>query len=311
LSNTLRSATSGIPTSQLSTWSNQGSVSNASDTRETIYGALQSGGFPWTECDIFLQGSYGNSTNTHGNSDVDIVTLYKGSYFYDDSALPDYQRTWFHDETSRASLTFSDYHALTVQVLKRRFGESMVKPGTKAIKVLGENNRLPADVLPCFPYKKFLRWRSPDDNEFVEGIRFVTQGESPPSVITNFPKQHLENGRRKNAPDTTNQLYKPTVRMFKNARRYLTERNLLGNKVAPSYFVECLLYNVNNGSFVADLKLRFELILFSLESARIENFLCQNGITPLFGTGPDQWTVADAKTTINGWRFLWDNWGRV
>jgi hypothetical protein len=40
--------------------------------------------------------------------------------------------------------------------------------------------------------------------------------------------------------------YKSTVRMFKNARNEMDERGIFDKGDAPSYFIECLLWNVPN-----------------------------------------------------------------
>ena len=44
-------------------------------------------------------------------------------------------------------------------------------------------------------------------------------------------------------------MYKPLIRIFKNARTYMDERGLFDKSQAPGYFIEGLLYNVSNTSF--------------------------------------------------------------
>src|SRR5262245_45224159 len=64
-----------IPESQLQTWSNIGATDLPQKTHASIRNAIES--FKgWREqivYDIYLSGSYVNSTNIHGNSDVDVV----------------------------------------------------------------------------------------------------------------------------------------------------------------------------------------------------------------------------------------------
>lgn len=312
MSNAVRQLNLGIPSDQLQTWSNQGSVTNSSLTKDAIYGALNTEGFPWYQCDVFLQGSYSNSTNTRGNSDVDVVVRYDGSYFSDIQVLPDHQKEWFRSETQPASLTFDQFHSLVVKTLRAKFGYSTVTIGKKAIKVAGDNNRLPADVIPCFPFHHFSRWVSPSDHEIdYKGIRFLTQLETPQRAITNFPEQHKANGEWKNSDHRTKGAYKPTVRIFKNARRYLTDKGKLPKGIAPSYFVECLLYNVPDNCFVSDLQDRYYKIIHYLLDADISTFKCQNGISDLFGNSPEQWNQHQALTLISGWTTLWLEWGNI
>ena len=64
-----------IPESQLETWSHQGSVTQSSNTYNTIKSVLEASTTPYADknFEVFLQGSYGNDTNIYAESDVDIV----------------------------------------------------------------------------------------------------------------------------------------------------------------------------------------------------------------------------------------------
>ena len=60
----------------------------------------------------------------------------------------------------------------------------------------------------------------------TEGLPVVDCGGQRGFV--NYPKLHIKNGEAKNSPLQTKRTeYKPTVRMFKNARNYASERGLL------------------------------------------------------------------------------------
>ena len=63
----------------------------------------------------------------------------------------------------------------------------------------------------------------------------------------NYPKEHSRNGSAKSAQ--TWDRYKRTVRMFKNARNYLESSGKISADLAPSYFIECLLYNAPDLGF--------------------------------------------------------------
>ena len=94
-----------------------------------------------------------------------------------------------------------------------------------------------ADVLPAVQFKDYTGFQSINDENFDEGLEFV---DAAGNHTVNYPKLHIKNGEEKNSPLQTNGRYKPSVRMFKNARNYMIDRRLLGDGVAPSYFVECL-----------------------------------------------------------------------
>jgi hypothetical protein len=44
-------------------------------------------------------------------------------------------------------------------------------------------------------------------------------------------------------------MYKPSVRMIKNARAHLYRNGVISKDVSPSYFVECLLFNLPRAVF--------------------------------------------------------------
>jgi len=103
----------------------------------------------------------------------------------------------------------------------------------------------------------------------------------------------------KNGTGRTYGHYKPIVRMFKNARRYLVEKGRLANGLAPSYFIECLLYNVPDHLFTADRQAAMRGILEWLLASNKNGFGCQNGQVPLFGPTPEQWNPVLADQLIN------------
>jgi tRNA nucleotidyltransferase (CCA-adding enzyme) len=64
-----------IPESQLEAWSRQGPVMQSSGTYMAVRTALMSSRADYAaqSFDVFLQGSYANDTNIHGETDVDTV----------------------------------------------------------------------------------------------------------------------------------------------------------------------------------------------------------------------------------------------
>jgi hypothetical protein len=130
----------------------------------------------------------------------------------------------------------------------------------------------------------------------VEGIAFFTQNEQ--RQIINYPKLHYENGCNKNSPNRTNGWFKATVRVLKNARSKLGDDKILHEKLAPSYFVECLPYNVPNSRFGSSWQSTYYNVLNWLATADFNDFVCQSEQTYLFGTSPEQWNTNDAKTLV-------------
>jgi len=281
-----------IPAHQLETWSHQGSVTTARQTHESIRKALEA--YNWTrgvQYEVYLQGSYKNDTNVRGNSDVDVVMQLNSAFL---SNLSD---NWNrHFRFTSATYDWNEFRGDVLRALREYYGYSKVREGKKSLKV--ETSYLPADVVVCVQYRKYPKHpRSEDD--FTEGITFWVPSES--RWVINYPKLHYENGVRKN--QSTNGRYKSTVRMFKNART-----NIAAADLAPSYFLECLLYNVPTDKFSSDFQRTFYSVIHWLSNADFSQFICQNEQLPLFGNSPEQWSEDRARHFIKAMEYLWNNW---
>jgi hypothetical protein len=70
----------GISEAQLEAWSAQGKTGQFTETYNSIRGNLLDGSAPYPvkNCEVFLQGSYGNDTNVWADSDVDTVLKHSG-----------------------------------------------------------------------------------------------------------------------------------------------------------------------------------------------------------------------------------------
>ena len=194
------------------------------------------------------------------------------------------------------------------------YGPSVVSEGNKSLKVRGGSGRLNADVVVCLQYRKYRHFYGLNNQDYVEGIVFYTRYDN--QRIINYPKLHYANGVTKNGAGRTNRRYKPTVRMFKNARTYLVDHLIISQDLAPSYFLECLLYNMPDSKFEQSLQITFlntiswlvDALKNALDRNELENFLCQNEQLPLFGDAPEQWSVGKAVTLVQALIDLWKNW---
>lgn len=126
--------------------------------------------------------------------------------------------------------------------------------------------------------------------------------------IINYPKQHDKNGTLKSK--NTNGNYYPAVRIFKNIKSQLIDKNVVSKEEVPSYFIECLLYNVPDSNFDSTHQKTIYNILLYLNQQEIKNFKCQNGITSLFGDSSDQWSTTNANKSISGAIDVWNKWDR-
>lgn len=289
-----------IPENQLRTWTRQGAVSTAKKTHESIRNALS--GQRWSEyleLEVYLQGSYKNTTNIRGDSDVDIVVQLT-SIFQSNLTEEQKRRFWF----IKANYGWQDFYRDVHQALKDYYRSWRVEVGKKCLKV--QTPYLPADVVVCLQYRKYPQCpRSSSD--FVEGITFYVPTER--RWVVNYPKLHYSNGVYKN--QFTGGLYKPVVRMFKNARSYLIDAGSISRDLAPSYFLECFLYNVPNSLFSNNLQQTYLGILEWLVTAIKDNstsFVCQNEQLYLFGVSSEQWSLSNATELLVALIRLWQGW---
>jgi len=283
-----------IPESQLKRWSHQGATTTAKQTHESIRSALDRYGWPRGKPDVYLQGSYKNNTNIRGDSDVDVVVQLNSIFRHNE---PGTQLGF-----PSASYTWQDFREDVKTALINYYGKSRVREGRKTLKV--ETSYLPADVVVCIQYRKYPPYPKSED-DYTEGMTFYVPSES--RWVVNYPKLHYDNGAAKN--QRTNGWYKPTIRMFKNARTYLIERGA-PQDLAPSYFLECLLYNVPDDKFGGTFQDTFYNVIIWLLQADLSAFRCQNEQDQLFGSSPEQWSEDKAKRFLKYMVCLWNNWGK-
>jgi hypothetical protein len=245
---------------------------------------------------VYLQGSYKNDTNTRADSDVDLV-VQLNSTFHSNLSEAAKQAYGFQP----VSYQWTHFRADVLNTMNGYYGAPRVHSGGRSIKV--ETPHLPVDVVVCAQYREYPTYPLSADH-YIEGITF--QDQRSWQWLTNYPKAHYDNGISKNA--ATAGQYKPTVRMFKNARSRLVERHALTQDVAPSYFLECLLYNAPSGLFSASLQQTYySIVKWLLENNR-NAFFCQNGQLSLFGSSSTQWNTASAESLLAALATLWDNW---
>lgn len=297
----------GIPESQLDTWSGVGAGEGSKTTYATIKGSLEDAAAVYDDrrFDVFLQGSYGNDTNIYGESDVDVVARFNGAFIHNIGSLPMNHQQAFHAAFPTTGTYFpSTFKAQVEGALRRSFGTSVVA-GKKAIKINASGNRRSADVVPAFEYHHYTRFVSPQDFHFEPGINFTT---STGDQIVNFPKQHSDNCTAKH--QTTGQRFKPVVRIFKNIRRKLVADNVIAREIAPSYFIEGLLYNVPSDKFTGSYSnMVFNALAWLQVTANRTGLICANGVHPLFGDGtPVSWPATNAQQFINRAITLWNEW---
>jgi len=296
-----------IPETQLETWCNAGATVTSDTAFTSVRAAIQRSASLVSSLspDIYLQGSYGNGTNIYAESDVDVVVEYASIWTKELDALPAQQQAAYNANMSDVAYGLFEFRRDVIQSLQDYYGSANAKVGKKAVKVTCHNGRT-VDVIPAIQHRKYTTFITPEVQSFIAGIRFMT---STGQQIVNYPKRHLQNSIAKNSILRTNHRYRQTVRMFKNARSYLINRGDLAADVAPSYFIECLIYNVPDHLFVASRQTTFcNVFDYVLNTIPTSTALCPNGQIVLFGNSSEQWTTASTTTFWAALKSLWENW---
>ena len=240
---------------------------------------------------VYLQGSYPNHTNIRGDSDVDVVFEGTSTMYHN---VPEGDR-WRYNFGGRAPYTWQNFRDEVEAALRSYYGSHSVTSRSKCISVAGSGDRLNADVIPCTTYHHYF-----DPGSYAKGITFWTRTGIQ---VVNYPGLHKDNGAQKNQSCSTR--YKPNIRMFKNAR------NKAKNDF-PSYFLECLLFNVPDACYEATHAATYCRVVDYLVGARragtLSRFECQNRQQLLFGTELHQADFAAAEQLIADLHSLWTQW---
>jgi len=185
--------------------------------------------------DTFGQGSYANDTNIKANSDIDINVRLSDTVFI--QLPPDKKQEEFG--YSDSSYSFQEYKKAVFNALVNKFGKSDVEWKDKCITVKGNSYRTITDVVPSF---KFIRHDSVISK--VEGTRFISDKGT---VVTNYPLQHIANGKNKNA--NTSKSFKRLTRIHKRLRFKMIDDKIAVNENITSFLLECLMWNLPNNFY--------------------------------------------------------------
>ena len=293
-----------IPEAQLETWSHQGQTGQFTSTYETIRSVLWDVNAPYAArgTSVYLQGSYKNDTNVHGDSDVDVVISTDAVYYSDTSNLPADQKQAYDGTFSPATYLVSDFKSEVVGWLTKKFPNA-VTVGNKAAYIKGSGGRRDADVVIAAEYRYYYDFPSGGKPRYETGICFFTPANTQ---IVNYPKLHTENCTSKNQ---STPWFKRTVRTYKNLRNKMIADGDINPGLAPSYFIEGLLYNVPIDRFGGTYTQNFNNTLDWLVQADRSRFECANRMFYLFhATSPVTCRAENCTTFLNAAVKKWSNW---
>src|SRR5271165_899519 len=296
-----------IPEAQLETWSHQGAGVGSRDTYATIKGALEAkdAGYANQQFKVFLQGSYGNDTNIWSESDVDVVIRLDSIFHYDIAAVTAQEREAF-EAAHQGSVTYGydTFKSHVVAALTKKFGH-FVAPGEKAIQIKANGRRRSADVIVATAFKRYRKF-PPSTSDVDIGMCFFTAKKER---IANYPDQHSLNCTAKH--QATNSRFKPMVRVLKNMRSRLVTDGLLEAGIAPSYYIEGLLYNVPPEIFGPKYAATFVEAIKWIRAADRSKFVCANREYYLLGNSAVHWPAANCDLFLDKVANLWNKWNLI
>jgi len=235
--------------------------------------------------EIFGQGSRVNNTYIEPASDIDLVLMLKP---------PPASKL---DETDFSRNNWAEFRDDVLAAL----GESyVVRMGRRCVNV-DDPDSLFGEMVDILVATEHRRYPVPGARRYEQGVYFRDREGRP---IVNFPKQHRRNGDEKDL--RTGGRFKQVVRAAKRVRRLAERDRMIADGAAPSYLLECLLYNVPDHIYRrASLGAAYRGALEWLRWCHREDPLsfaglpCQNGINRLFGAGPDQWAAGGAGRIVD------------
>ena len=124
-----------ISENQLSTWSNQGATVSSVQIYNSIKTCIDVGS--WNDdvsYNIYLQGSYKNTTNTRGDSDVDVVVEFSSVFYSNKLELPEADLQAYKNYYEEWKYTLKDFKTAVMERLEEYYGHTNVTVGSKSKK---------------------------------------------------------------------------------------------------------------------------------------------------------------------------------
>lgn len=274
-----------IAEGQLETWAAQGPTAQFTDTYRRIRTSLLDANTPYpiASTEVFLQGSYKNDTNVYGDSDVDIVLCHTGAFYRDVTRLSPADKQAYDGATvGDVIYGYTEFKRDATAYIRQLYNNAT--NGSKAFYIPGgSSGRRNADILIAQQFRRYFEFKSWQNQRYEEGVAFFP-ANGP--MIENFPKQHSDNCTSKH--QGTQGYFKHMVRIFKNMRNRLIGDGGLAEGIAPSYFIEGMLYNVPQDRFGGTYQQTWISCFNYLVTVDQSQLVCANRL---------QWLVRDGSQT--------------
>lgn len=188
---------------------------------------------------VFTQGSYRNRVNVRRDSDVDVGVVCFDTFFpeYPDDNV----KAILEKSLSDGVYTYALFKNELEEALVARFGRAAVSRGSKSFDIEENTYRVESDVAAFFEHRRYTSASS-----YLSGVEMIPD-DYKPLMVRNWPEQHYSNGVTKN--DATSRRFKRVVRILKTLSNEMSANGIQSAKEAPSFLVECLVFNASNSCF--------------------------------------------------------------
>ncbi|MCY4310172.1 MAG: hypothetical protein OXC54_02485, partial [Rhodospirillaceae bacterium] len=162
-----------------------------------------------------------------------------------------------------------------------------------------------ADVIATIQYRCYYRFNGIWDQQYDEGVCFFSgRGER----IVNYPVQHSANLTGRHQANSGR--LKRMIRILKTAQCRLVEAGLISKDVAPSYYIEGLLYNVPLQKFANSCgDSLVNVLCWFQEEADKSNLVCANEQYYLLRPNAlTCWEPANCEEFVAATVRLWSAW---
>ncbi len=267
------------------------------ELRKTLSRSTLLDGRPY---EIFGQGSRVNNTYLEHGSDIDLVVMLRGPLELRVEAFDEVRKDNSKESHRVDIYGWEEFRDDVLAALRESYSVSM---GRRCANIDSPDSLFGemVDILVATEYRFYSTRPASGIESYEQGVFFRDLEGRP---IVNFPKQHRCNGNEKDI--RTGGLFKEIVRTTKRLRRLAEREHMIVEGSAPSYLLECLLYNVPDNVYRTSTRrtayrnaLRWLRWRHREDPKAFDEMLCQNSINRLFGAGPDQWGADEAGRIVD------------
>lgn len=150
-------------------WVAQGSVDASRRTYASVRAALdRSSELRRVDYEVFLQGSYANSTNTRGDSDVDVVVMLTSTFMPETSRLSPSEQQNYESNRIPGTTSAPDFRTMVERALGNYYDAGLVEPKNKCIKIKKRDGYVDADVVPALQQRLLTSYPVTGQANFIE-----------------------------------------------------------------------------------------------------------------------------------------------